>query len=53
VAHYSTFDDMFDHENVSSVNPTASRAEQLANIRLIYPAEKEALGVIAIHVQRV
>jgi ASC-1-like (ASCH) protein len=53
VAHYRTFDEMFDHENVSSVNPAATRAEQLANIRLIYPAEKEALGVIAIHVQLV
>lgn len=52
VAHYRSFEEMFDHENVTSVNPTANRAEQLANIRLIYPAEKEALGVIAIHVQR-
>ena len=53
VARYRTFDDMFDHEDVASVNPLASRAEQLANIRLIYPAEKEALAVIAIHVRLV
>jgi ASC-1-like (ASCH) protein len=53
VAHYTSFEEMFDHENVSSVNPAATRAEQLANIRLIYPAEKESLGVIAIHVERV
>jgi ASC-1-like (ASCH) protein len=53
IGHYTSFDEMFDHENVSSVNPTATRVEQLANIRLIYPAEKEALGVIAIHVERV
>ncbi len=52
VNRYRTFDEMFDHEDVSTVNPTANRAEQLANIRLIYPAEKEALGVIAIHVER-
>jgi ASC-1-like (ASCH) protein len=43
---------MFDHETVSTVNPTATRTEQLADVRLIYPAEKEALGVIAIHVER-
>ena len=43
---------MFDHEHVSAVNPTATCAEQLANIRLIYPPEKEALGVIAIEVER-
>ncbi|MGH3404695.1 MAG: ASCH domain-containing protein [Streptosporangiaceae bacterium] len=53
VAYYSTFDEMFDHENVAAVNPDASRSDQLASIRLIYPAEKEALGVIAIEVARV
>ncbi len=53
IATYRTFDDMLDHENVSTVNPTATRAEQLADIRLIYPAEKESLGVIAIEVERV
>lgn len=53
IASYPSFDEMFDHEDVSTVNPTATRAEQLANIRLIYPAEKEALGVIAIEVERV
>ena len=52
IASYSSFEDMFDHENVSAVNPTATRAEQLASIRLIYPADKEALGVIAIEIQR-
>jgi ASC-1-like (ASCH) protein len=52
VARYTSFEEMFDHENFAAVNPTASRAEQLANIRLIYPTEKEALGVIAIEVQR-
>jgi ASC-1-like (ASCH) protein len=52
IAGYSSFEDMFDHENVAAVNPTAARAEQLASIRLIYPADKEALGVIAIEIQR-
>jgi ASC-1-like (ASCH) protein len=52
IATYRTFEEMFDHENVSTVNPTATRTEQLANIRLIYPPEKEALGVIAIEVER-
>ncbi len=51
IARYRTFDEMFDHENIAAVNPLASRAEQLASIRLIYPAEKEALGVVAIHVR--
>jgi ASC-1-like (ASCH) protein len=53
IATYPDFDDMFDHEKVSNVNPTATLEQQLASIRLIYPAEKEALGVIAIEVERV
>jgi ASC-1-like (ASCH) protein len=53
IGHYADFDEMFDHVSVSAVNPTAGRSEQLANIRLIYPVEKEALGVIAIHIERV
>jgi ASC-1-like (ASCH) protein len=52
IASYQTFEEMFDHENVAAINPTATRVDQLASIRLIYPAEKEALGVIAIEVER-
>ncbi|WP_369432037.1 ASCH domain-containing protein [Glycomyces amatae] len=48
IVRYATFEDMFDHEAVASVNPTATREEQLANIRQIYPPEREALGVLAI-----
>jgi ASC-1-like (ASCH) protein len=51
VARYSTFDEMFDHEDVTSVNPLAPREEQLANIREIYPPEREALGVVAIGIE--
>jgi ASC-1-like (ASCH) protein len=52
IATYATFEDLSDHEDPGAVNPTASRDEQLANVRLIYPPDKEALGVIAIHVER-
>ncbi|ONI91476.1 hypothetical protein ALI22I_08855 [Saccharothrix sp. ALI-22-I] len=52
VARYTGFEEMFDHEQVSSVNPTATREEQLANIRQIYPPEREALGVVAIGIER-
>jgi ASC-1-like (ASCH) protein len=51
VARYQSFDEMFDHESVASVNPLATRAEQLANIRQIYPPEREALGVIALGIE--
>jgi ASC-1-like (ASCH) protein len=53
VARYDTFDEMFDHEELTSVNPLATRAEQLANIRQIYPPEREALGVVAIGIELV
>ncbi|MGH3478391.1 MAG: ASCH domain-containing protein, partial [Nocardioidaceae bacterium] len=43
VARYTSFDEMFDHESVASVNPLATPEEQLANIRQIYPPEREAL----------
>lgn len=53
VARYRTFDEMFDHEEVAAVNPLASRDEQLAIIRQIYPPEREALGVVAIGIELV
>jgi ASC-1-like (ASCH) protein len=51
IARYPGFDEMFDHESVASVNPLATRDEQLANIRQIYPPEREALGVVAIGIE--
>lgn len=53
VTRYISFEEMFDHESVSSVNPTATREEQLANIRQIYPPDREALCVVAIGIELV
>ena len=53
LSRYPNFDTMFDHESPSSVNPTATREEQLANIRQIYPPEREAIGVVAIGIELV
>jgi ASC-1-like (ASCH) protein len=53
VARYKTFEEMLDTEGADRVNPTSSREQQLANIRRIYGPEKEALGVLAIEVERV
>lgn len=53
VNRYPDFDAMFDHESATSVNPTATCEEQLANIRQIYPPEREAVGVVAIGVELV
>ena len=37
IARYATFEEMLDHEDLASINPLATREEQLANIRQIYP----------------
>jgi ASC-1-like (ASCH) protein len=51
---YKTFEELeelLDGEGPSNVNPVSSREQQLANIREIYPAQKEALGVLAIEIE--
>ena len=53
VNRYAGFEEMFDHQDVASVNPLATREDQLANIRQIYPPEREALGVVAIGIELV
>ena len=53
VARYAGFEEMLDHESLASVNPLATREEQLADLRRIYPPEREALGVVAIGIDRV
>jgi len=53
VARYSSFDRMLDAEGPERVNPDSPREQQLANIRRIYGPEKEALGVLAIEIERV
>ncbi|GHG80488.1 ASCH domain-containing protein [Streptomyces griseocarneus] len=53
VGRYRSFDEMFDHEAVEAINPKATREEQLKAIREIFTPEKEALGVLAIEVEKV
>ena len=50
VTAYPDFEALLDGEGPARVNPAASREEQLANIRAIYPPEKEALGALAIEI---
>lgn len=53
VARYSSFEEMLDTEGPENVNPDSPREQQLTNIRRIYGPEKEALGVLAIEIERV
>ncbi|MFJ9207679.1 ASCH domain-containing protein [Streptomyces sp. NPDC102264] len=52
VTEYSDFEALLDGEGPANVNPTATREQQLTNIRAIYPPEKEALGALAIEIAR-
>ncbi|WP_406454747.1 ASCH domain-containing protein [Streptomyces sp. NBC_01622] len=52
VTEYPDFEALLDGEGLTNVNPTANREQQLANIRTIYPPEKEALGALTIEIQR-
>ena len=51
VTEYSNFEALLDGEGAANVNPTATREQQLANIRAIYPPEKETLGALAIEIK--
>ncbi|PWI20252.1 RNA-binding protein [Streptomyces sp. Act143] len=48
VTEYADFEALLDKEGPVNVNPSAPRDQQLADIRAIYPPEKEALGALAI-----
>ncbi|MEV7434587.1 ASCH domain-containing protein [Streptomyces griseoviridis] len=50
VTEYPDFEALLDGEGPSSVKPTATRDQQLANIRTIYGPEKKALGALAIKI---
>ncbi|MGY4978049.1 ASCH domain-containing protein [Streptomyces sp. 900105755] len=50
VTEYPDFGALLDGEGTSRINPTATRDEQLAKIRAIYPPEKEGLGALAIEI---
>ncbi|MEU9288786.1 NUDIX domain-containing protein [Streptomyces sp. NPDC048275] len=44
---YASFDELLDAEDPARINPDAAPAEQLADLRRIYPPDKEALGPLA------
>ncbi|MGW3461960.1 ASCH domain-containing protein [Streptomyces olivaceoviridis] len=52
VTEYPGFEALLDGEGPVHVDPTATRDQQLSNIRAIYPPEKEALGALAIEISR-
>ncbi|PJM98331.1 RNA-binding protein [Streptomyces sp. CB01201] len=51
VLRVTEYETLLDGEGPANVNPSASRDEQLANIRSIYGTEKKALGALAIEIE--
>jgi ASC-1-like (ASCH) protein len=51
VTEYEGFEALLDGEGPADINPTATREQQLTNIRAIYSPEKETLGALAIQVE--
>ncbi|KUF19501.1 ASCH domain-containing protein [Streptomyces silvensis] len=51
VTDYPDFEALLDGEGAANINPVATRDEQLASIRAIYPPEKEALGALAVRIE--
>ncbi|MFC9454479.1 hypothetical protein [Streptomyces sp. NPDC056983] len=51
VTEYPDFVALLDGEGPANINPTATRDQQLTNIRHIYGPEKEALGAVAIEIE--
>jgi ASC-1-like (ASCH) protein len=51
VRRYRSFTELLAHEPLAALDPSAARDEQLANLRRIYPPQREALGVVAIGVR--
>ncbi|WP_325120118.1 methyltransferase domain-containing protein [Streptomyces sp. GMR22] len=47
ITPYGSFEELLDAEDPARIDPDSTRAEQLANLRRIYPPDKEALGALA------
>ncbi len=50
VGRYASFEDLLAHEDPLLIAPDIPPAELLPALRLIYPPEKETLGVIALEI---
>lgn len=46
---YESFPDAYRAEDPASINPSMSVNDQIVGLREMYPPEREALGVVALH----
>jgi ASC-1-like (ASCH) protein len=50
VGRYTSFEELLAHEDPKAIAPNLKPDDLLAALRELYPAEKEALGVIALEI---
>ena len=50
IGRYTSFEELLAHEDPMAIAPDLEPEDLLAALRALYPAEKEALGVIALEV---
>ena len=53
VALYKSFDEVMATEDPTKIHPTLSADNQLADIKRIFPPEKEKLGVIIFELEKI
>jgi ASC-1-like (ASCH) protein len=52
VGHYAGFDALLANEDPAAIAPDLGREALLSTLRSLYPPEKEALGVVALEIER-
>lgn len=50
-AHYADFEELMAHEDAAAIAPGWDAAALLQALRSLYPADKEALGVVALEIE--
>jgi ASC-1-like (ASCH) protein len=51
IERYTSFEELLAHEDPASIAPEMTASELLHALRAIYPADKEALGVVALEIR--
>jgi ASC-1-like (ASCH) protein len=51
IGRYDSFEDLLDHEDPGAIAPDLAPEKLLPALHALYPAEKEALGVIALEIR--
>lgn len=51
VSEYKTFEEMLKSEQYTKINPNASAEAQLAELKKIFPSDKEKMGVLVFELE--